>query len=266
MAPELLYGNPASVASDLYAVAVMACEVLLGAHPFDADGEQRDVTVMFVDLQGYTRFSEHSSPEEVVTMLNRFFRVVVGTKSFGVFTPALLGLIFRDTRALPWGLGIFAGTVVVGWVFRKVLDRFGLLMVPRTAILLTMVCLFLVGVVITTSRVGVHITGYVALFPLVILTHMVERFWTVETEDGTKNAFKTLMGTVMVAVAVALTVGHDSVSRWLFRFPETLTAAVAALLVLGRYTGYRLTELYRFPTIRSFANSLTSYRGAGDFA
>lgn len=40
MAPELLYGNPASVASDLYAVAVMACEVLLGAHPFDADGEQ----------------------------------------------------------------------------------------------------------------------------------------------------------------------------------------------------------------------------------
>lgn len=183
-----------------------------------------------------------------------FFRVVVGTKSFGVFTPALLGLIFRDTRALPWGLGIFAGTVVVGWVFRKVLDRFGLLMVPRTAILLTMVCLFLVGVVIATSRVGVHITGYVALFPLVILTHMVERFWTVETEDGTKNAFKTLMGTVMVAVAVALTVGHDSVSRWLFRFPETLTAAVAALLVLGRYTGYRLTELYRFQDVMEFKN------------
>jgi len=49
----------------------------------DLDGEElgssdrRDVTVLFVDLRGYTHYSEHHSPEEVVAMLNRFFRVVV---------------------------------------------------------------------------------------------------------------------------------------------------------------------------------------------
>ncbi|HEX4609839.1 MAG TPA: 7TM domain-containing protein [Urbifossiella sp.] len=181
-----------------------------------------------------------------------FFRVVVGTKTFGVFTPALLGLIFRDFRALPWGLGIFAGTVLVGWIFRKILDRYSLLMVPRTAVLLTMVCFFLLAVVILTARLGVHITGFVALFPLVILTHMVERFWTVETEDGTRAAFKTLLGTIMVAVFVALVIGPEPVSRWLFRFPETLAAVVAAFLLLGRYTGYRITELYRFQDVIEF--------------
>jgi adenylate cyclase len=35
------------------------------------------VTVLFVDLHGYTAFSEAHSPEEVVDMLNRFFSVVV---------------------------------------------------------------------------------------------------------------------------------------------------------------------------------------------
>jgi adenylate cyclase len=40
-------------------------------------GERREVTVLFVDLRGYTRFAERHPPEEVVTMLNRFFRVVV---------------------------------------------------------------------------------------------------------------------------------------------------------------------------------------------
>jgi adenylate cyclase len=35
------------------------------------------VTVLFVDLQGYTAFSERQRPEAVVAMLNRFFRVVV---------------------------------------------------------------------------------------------------------------------------------------------------------------------------------------------
>ncbi len=40
-------------------------------------GERREVTVLFVDLQGYTRFAEQQDPADVVAMLNRFFRIVV---------------------------------------------------------------------------------------------------------------------------------------------------------------------------------------------
>jgi adenylate cyclase len=44
---------------------------------FDAVGERRCVTVLFVDLRGYTRYAERHRPEEVVEMLNHFFRAVV---------------------------------------------------------------------------------------------------------------------------------------------------------------------------------------------
>ena len=37
-----------------------------------------------------------------------------------------------------------------------------------------------------------------------------------------------------------------------FVFPELLLVVLAAMLLLGRYTGYRLSELVRF---RSFAGS-----------
>jgi len=50
---------------------------LAAAGGFDAGGERREVTVLFVDLQGYTAYSERQRPEAVVAMLNRFFRVVV---------------------------------------------------------------------------------------------------------------------------------------------------------------------------------------------
>jgi adenylate cyclase len=40
-------------------------------------GGRREVTVLFVDLHGYTAYSESHTPEEVVDMLNRFFGVVV---------------------------------------------------------------------------------------------------------------------------------------------------------------------------------------------
>jgi transglutaminase-like putative cysteine protease len=180
------------------------------------------------------------------------FRVLIGVRTYGVFSPALLGLIFRDLDGLPWGLGIFAGTVLVGWVFRKFLDRFNLLLIPRAAVMLTLIIGFLIVIVVLAARADVHVTGYIALFPLIILTHMVERFWTVEAEDGTRASFKTLLGTMIVAIAVALCLSPDAVSGWMFRYPETLGLVVAVLLLLGRYTGYRLTELYRFQDVIEF--------------
>jgi hypothetical protein len=85
---------------------------------------------------------------------------------------------------------------------------------------------------------------------MVILTGMVERFWTLEAEDGTAASFKTLLQTLLIATVVALVTGLHAVERHLFRYPETLGLVMAAQLLIGRYTGYRLTELWRF---RDFA-------------
>jgi hypothetical protein len=41
----------------------------------------------------------------------------------------------------------------------------------------------------------------------------------------------------------------------MFRYPETLGLVLAAELLLGRYTGYRLSELYRFNELMRNGNS-----------
>ncbi|MEZ5383740.1 MAG: adenylate/guanylate cyclase domain-containing protein [Microthrixaceae bacterium] len=46
------------------------------SHSPDLGGELRQVSVLFVDLDGYTAYSESHSPGEVVDMLNDFFGVV----------------------------------------------------------------------------------------------------------------------------------------------------------------------------------------------
>lgn len=43
----------------------------------ETHGELREVTVLFVDLRGYTAFAEKNAPTAVVEMLNRFFGAVV---------------------------------------------------------------------------------------------------------------------------------------------------------------------------------------------
>lgn len=174
------------------------------------------------------------------------FRTLIGVPTFGTFSPALVGLAFLDLKALPWGLSIFVATVLVGWALRHLIDRYHLLLVPRTSVLLTLIVIFLIFVILVASHYGVATTQYISLFPLVILTHLVERFWTVETEDGTAASFKTLAGTLLVAVAVSVLLSPDPVTAWMFRYPETLGVVLALQFLIGRYTGYRLSELYRF--------------------
>jgi hypothetical protein len=173
------------------------------------------------------------------------FRNLVGLSSFGTFAPALIGLAFHDLHSLP-GIGVFVSILLVGWLMRRVLDRYHLLQVPRVAVMLTLIMAVLIVTVVASTRAGATVTRYVSLFPVVILTGMVERFWTLEVEDGTRASFKTLVQTMFIATVIALVLGRPAVVQHMFRYPETLGLVMAAQLLIGRYTGYRLTELFRF--------------------
>jgi hypothetical protein len=182
------------------------------------------------------------------------FRNLIGLTSFGTFAPALIGLVFRDWQSLP-GLSVFVGLLVIGWMMRRLLDRFHLLQVPRASVMLSLVIAMLVVFVAVASRCDLAVTKYVSLFPVIILTGMVERFWLLEADDGTGASFRTLANTVLIAIVVALVTGIPAISSTMLRFPEMLGVVVALQMLIGRYTGYRLTELWRF---REFSAPLSA--------
>jgi hypothetical protein len=172
------------------------------------------------------------------------FRNLIGLQSFGTFAPALLGLAFRHA-GLP-GILVFVCIVLIGWGMRRFLDRYHLLQVPRIAFLLSLVVLVLLTGIMGASYFHLSSSQYISLFPMVILTGMIERFWTLETEDGTLSSFKTLLGTIFIAATISIVLSVRAVSEHMVRYPETLGLSMAGMLLLGRYTGYRLSELYRF--------------------
>jgi hypothetical protein len=181
----------------------------------------------------------------IAALIICLFRNLVGVNSFGTFAPALIGMAFRDLRSLP-GILVFVSLVLIGWGMRRVLDRYHLQQVPRTALLLTLVVAVLLVAILLANFQHVAVTRYFSLFPMVILTGMIERFWTLETEDGTTSSFRTLLGTLFIAASISLFLSLHAVVNHLCRYPETLGLIMAAQLLIGRYTGYRLSELLRF--------------------
>jgi hypothetical protein len=177
------------------------------------------------------------------------FRNVIGMNSFGTFAPALVGLAFRELESLP-GIFVFVSIVLLGWGMRRVLDNYHLLQVPRTAFMLSLVVVTLITGIVAANFQELPATKFIPLFPMVILTGMIERFWTLEVEDGTMASFKTLLATMFIAASISLVLGLHALLDFMFQFPEALGLIMAAQLLLGRYTGYRLSELFRF---RDFA-------------
>ena len=172
-------------------------------------------------------------------------RNVIGLHTFGTFAPALLGLAFREVGS-PLGAFVLITVLSVGWALRRGLSQLNLLQVPRSAVMLSLVVGLLVAFVLVSRAAGRPVAHAIPFLPMVIVTGLVERFWTMEEEDGTAPALRTMICTLLTAGAVFLVVRAEPVRYRMMAYPETLGLVVAAQLLLGRYTGYRLTEVYRF--------------------
>jgi hypothetical protein len=181
----------------------------------------------------------------VAALLTAMFRNLIGIRTFGTFAPSLIALSFvqADWRT---GAMVFFIVLTTGMLGRLFLSRLQLLMVPRLGVILTLVVLTMILGISILDYLGLTPTASAALFPMVILTTMVERFNITAEEDGYREAFVVLGGTLMVAACCLVLLRVEYLGQLVLAFPEVLLFVAAALLLAGRYTGYRLTELWRF--------------------
>ena len=181
----------------------------------------------------------------VGAMITAVFRNMIGISTFGTFTPALLALSFLYSDLLT-GLVVFVLVLAIGLAARAMLERLKLLMVPRLSVMLTVIVLCLVMAVSILDSLGLTPSANAVIFPMVIMTMLVERFYVCREEDGAKTAWKLLGGTVAVASCCLLVLGWRELGRAFLSLPELELLVASALLLIGRYSRYRLTELIRF--------------------
>ena len=178
-------------------------------------------------------------------LITAVFRNIVGLQTFGTFTPSLLALsfLYADWRT---GLVILVGLLTIGLVGRSLLDRLRLLMVPRLSVVLTMVVVFTAFAVSALDYFALTSSARAVILPMVILTMLIERLYITSEEDGFRQATKQLALTLLVAGCCLLILRWKQLGQLALTYPEGELFVVAGLLLIGRYSGYRLAELVRF--------------------
>jgi hypothetical protein len=104
---------------------------------------------------------------------------------------------------------------------------------------------------IVSHQLGLETGLSVALFPMVIIAMTIERMSVVWEERGPADAIRAGIGSLVVAVIAYLAMGLAWLEHLIFVFPVLLLIVLAVVILLGRYTGYRFTELARFAPVAS---------------
>ena len=163
----------------------------------------------------------------------------------GTFMPVLIAVAFIQTN-LTVGLLGFLSIVGVGLVIRSYLSRLNLLLVARiSAVIITVIGI--IGILsFITYKLGLTQGMKITFFPMIILSWTIERMSILWEEEGPKEVVKQGGGSLLVAVLAYLAMDNGIIQHLTFNFLGLQLMLMATVLLMGNYTGYRLSELKRF--------------------
>jgi len=86
----------------------------------------------------------------------------------------------------------------------------------------------------------------ITFFPMIIIAWTIERMSILWEEEGPKEVMIQGGGSILVAVLAYALMKVSLIEHLTFNFPELNLVALALIMLMGQYTGYKLSELRRF--------------------
>ena len=185
----------------------------------------------------------------IVATFIAFLRQVVWIKAFGIYTPLIITFAFLATNGLRYGVVIFLAVIFVGMLMRFILKPFRLLYLPRVAIMLTIVSLLILVMLTiggTLKRTGL---AGVSIFPILIMITLVEKFVAVQIEKGNRTALILAFETLIISIFGFYIASWELLIHLLVIHPWLIFITIPINIALGKWTGLRLSEYFRFRNV-----------------
>lgn len=180
-------------------------------------------------------------------------RHFVGLRGFGIFTPAVVSVAFLAT-GLQLGLTLFFGILLIAVLGRIIIRRVRLQYLPQMAMLILVMSLGIIGGIWVIGEIG-EAGGWlgldriltVGIFPILLLVLLTETFISAQISHGVKMAATMTVETLVLATIGFFLMSLPQIQAWALIHPElTIISTGAANMLLGRFTGLRLMEYWRF--------------------
>lgn len=184
----------------------------------------------------------------VIVTVVAFMKQVVGLATLGVYTPSILALSFIALD-LSFGLLILVSILFIGTLTRIYLRRYRLLYIPRMAIVLTIVSITILFLLFLAAALNVQNVAGIAVFPMLIMSTMVEKFVSIQSGKGLRSALTLVGESVAVAILCYFVAEWGFLKVVVLGHPEVIFLFLLINIFLARWAGLRIVEYFRFREI-----------------
>ena len=181
----------------------------------------------------------------IIATLATISRYVIGLKGFRVFFPIVTTYAFV-ALGVRYALAISAIVILVSILSRALMKKTRLQYSSKMVLMVTMVGFAILLALSIAAYLGIDRVFVRPFFPVLLLITLGEEFIDVLLKQGARSAWTLYAETIGLSVAGYYLITWDAYRQFIIEWPIIIFVAVLIVIVIGRWTGLRLTEVYRF--------------------
>ncbi|MCA9383772.1 hypothetical protein KC909_05385 [Candidatus Dojkabacteria bacterium] len=195
----------------------------------------------------------------IVTIVG-FARYVIGVRSLGIYAPIVLTFIFYEFgitkpgsiesdvfQGLKFGLFLTFIIFLTTVVSYKILKKWALHYYSKLSIVITSVVLSIIGVLVIADLTNNPGILKISVFSLILIASVSERYMNLFAfNKSTKKAVFLSLETLGISILCYLVISLSSLQNLLLDYPLLILLNLPIAYMIGRFSGLRLTEYYRF--------------------
>ncbi len=192
----------------------------------------------------------------VITIIS-FAKYVMGIKSFGIYVPVLLTFMFYELsridnetfstlQGLKYGLFITLIVFVTSYLSYKLIQPLALHYYSKLAIVTTNVTISLLVVLFVLDLIDKEGILRVDIFSLILIASISERFTNLLASKQTTTAVMLSIQTILLGLICFFVISTGEIQRAFLTYPWLIMLTFPVNYIIGRFTGLRLTEIFRF--------------------
>ena len=140
--------------------------------------------------------------------------------------------------------------LIVATLARLLFSKLRLLYIPRMAIVLTLSSAVVLALFYLGSQVALYKEINFSILSILIIIFLVEEFVSIQIKQSARTAFWLTIETLVLVIAAFYLIEWPVLQTYLLSHPSVIIVGSLVInLLLARWSGLRLTEMWKFRAI-----------------
>lgn len=198
---------------------------------------------IFVGIPANTIFLILLTP--ILALCISFTRVVIGLPTVDMLVPIALAFAFVSV-GVGVGMFILGAVVLASYVAKMLVSRVRMMFYPKRSLSLFILAMFVFAALTAALFFEYEQVLGLSIFPILILILLGDSIVSVQLHKSLEETVTITTTTLVLGLFGYVLATSTAVQNYLIVYPELVLLVIPLNILVGRYFGLRLTEVFRF--------------------